>query len=133
LQQGQVRAFLSVKYHADGGNRAHVEQLCAALAQAGYEVLCVVRNLEAWGQVRFPPDELMRRTFELLASCDVVVVDLCEKGVGVGIEAGYACARSIPVVAMARQGCDISATLQGIARRVFWYGDYADIPRLFVS
>jgi 2'-deoxynucleoside 5'-phosphate N-hydrolase len=127
-----MKVFLSIKYHEDHANREHIEQVCDVLAQRGCETFCVARDLEEWGRVAFTPGELMRRTFTALEACDLVLVDLSEKGVGVGIEAGYAHARSMPLAAMARRGRDISATLQGLARQVFWYDDAADIARLLV-
>jgi 2'-deoxynucleoside 5'-phosphate N-hydrolase len=124
-------AYLAVKYHPDQANRAHIENLLAALEQAGYEPLCVVRDLEHWGQTTFDSPVLMRNTFRLMESCDVAVIDLAEKGVGVGIEAGYACARGQPVVAIAPLGSDISTTLQGIANAVYSYADYSALTTFF--
>jgi nucleoside 2-deoxyribosyltransferase len=125
------RAYLAVKFHADQANRAHIENLLQALERAGYEAVCVVRDLEHWGEIAFDPPDLMRRMFELLESSDLVVVDLAEKGVGVGIEAGYARARGQPVVAVAPAGLDISTTLQGIASAVYSYADYAALADFF--
>jgi len=60
----------------------------------------------------------------------VVLVDLTEKGVGLGIEAGYAYANGIPIVTIAQTGADISETLRGIASTVFFYTDYTDLAHL---
>ena len=59
------------------------------------------------------------------------MVDLTEKGVGLGIEAGYAYAKQIPIVVIARKGSDISATLQGIAKKLFLYDEFEDLNQLF--
>jgi 2'-deoxynucleoside 5'-phosphate N-hydrolase len=127
------RAYLAVKFHADQANRAHIENLLQALEQAGNETVCVVRDLEHWGEIAFDAPDLMRRTFELMESCDWVVIDLAEKGVGVGIEAGYAYAHSLPVLAVAPAGLDISTTLQGIANAVYSYADYAALADFFMG
>jgi nucleoside 2-deoxyribosyltransferase len=73
-----------------------------------YYTMCIVRDVEKWGGVRLSPETLMARTFEEIDSSDLAVIDLTEKGVGVGIEAGYAHASGIPVVVIARKGADIS-------------------------
>ena len=65
----------------------------------------------------------MRRSFAAIDKSDFVLVELSEKGVGLGIEAGYAYARKIPVLTMAREGQDISTTLQGISAQTFTYDD----------
>jgi 2'-deoxynucleoside 5'-phosphate N-hydrolase len=90
--------------------------------------VCVVRDVEDWGRVELEPSELMRRTFELIDSVDVAIIELSEKGVGLGIEAGYAYACRVPVVALHRNGTDMSTTLAGIAHRVLPYaGDRLDV------
>ncbi len=114
-------AYLAIKYHADGANRPRIEALTTALTAAGIDTVCVVRDLEAWGQIHFAPDELMRRAFALLDASDLLVVELTEKGVGVGIEAGYAFARGIPILTVAQRGTDISTTLRGVSRAVLRY------------
>jgi hypothetical protein len=125
-----VKVFLSIKYHPNQRNREHIEAVSAALEKIGYQTLCVARDVERWGQVRLSPQELMARTFEAIDACEVLLVDLTEKGVGLGIETGYAHARGIPVLVIARHGSDIPRTLQGMAQRVFWYQSPDDLKDL---
>lgn len=125
-----LKAYLAIKFHPSGANRARIERVCAALEAAGIESVCVIRDLEQWGAVHFEPGELMRRSFELLDGCDLLVVELTEKGVGIGIEAGYAHAKGIPVVTIAEVGADISETLRGISREVLNYQTSAELAEL---
>ncbi len=120
-----MKAYLAIKYHPDHQNRSWIENISAALAQNGFETVCIARDVEQWGQVHLSPAELMQRSLAEIDTSDVVVVELTEKGVGVGIEAGYAYARYIPIITIARKGADISATLQGISQKLFLY-DNAD-------
>lgn len=122
-----MRVFLSIKFHADMRNRARVERVLDALVRAGHEPVCVVRDLEQWGAVQYPADELMRLTFDLIESCDLLLVELTEKGVGLGLEAGFAYSRGIPVVTIAQRGAELSTTLQGISR---WTATYIGDPDL---
>lgn len=121
----EMKAYLAIKYHPDNANRPLIEALSHALARGGYETVCVVRDVERWGEVHLPPEELMRASFAALDTCDLVVVELTEKGVGIGIEAGYAWARGIPILTLAQRGADVSTTLQGISRAVVWYDGVA--------
>jgi 2'-deoxynucleoside 5'-phosphate N-hydrolase len=126
-----VRALLSIKFHPDQANRARIEKILAALEGQGIQAMCVVSDLEDWGQRHYSPAELMRLTFAEVVACDVLVVDLAEKGVGVGIEAGYAYACGKPVVVIAPLGADVSNTLAGIARQVLRYHeDLSNLPDL---
>ena len=128
-----MQAYISIKYHPDNKNRERIEKISAALAQCGFETVCVVRDVEKWGQVTFDPRELMQKTFDEIDASHVVVLDLTEKGVGVGIEAGYAHARGLPIVTIASKGSDISTTLRGISHRVFLYGAYDELVSFFTS
>lgn len=126
-----MRAYLAIKYHSNNQNRMLIEQISAALAKHGFETVCITRDVEQWGQVHFTPTELMQRSFAEIEASDIVVVELTEKGVGLGIEAGYAYARGISLITIARKGSDVSTTLQGISQQVFLYDDFDELPRFF--
>ena len=125
------KAYLALKHHPDGSNRPLIEALSACLAKQGFETFRVFRDLEDWGRVTFDSAELMRLSLAAIDSSDLVVVELSEKGVGVGIEAGYAFARQIPVVTLARQGADISDTLRGISTQVLAYANWTELDTFF--
>ena len=93
--------------------------------------MCITRDIENWGQVELSPAELMQRSFAAIESSHIIVVDLTEKGVGLGIEAGYAYAVKIPVVVIAQAGSDISTTLKGISQKLFLYKTFEDLVKFF--
>jgi nucleoside 2-deoxyribosyltransferase len=126
-----MRAYIAIKYHPDSRNRPAIEQISCALEQNGFDTICLARDLEDWGRVQFSPEELMQRAFEAINASDLVVVDLTEKGVGIGIEAGYAWAKRKPILTIAQTGADISATLQGISQWVLQYDSLDELPGLF--
>lgn len=116
-----MKVFLSVKYHADQNNRPRIEAILAALEKCGHQTLCIVRDVECWGQIHFDENELMRRTFAEIDDSNLVLVDLTEKGVGIGIEVGYAFGKHIPIVTITERDADVSSTLRGISRTVLRY------------
>jgi nucleoside 2-deoxyribosyltransferase len=126
-----MKAFLSIKYFADHRNKNRIQAISSALKQNGIDSVCIARDVEKWSTVAFEPNELMARTFQEIDSCDWVIIDLTEKGVGVGIEAGYAHAKKIPIITIANKGADISNTLRGISRHVFLYDDFNALVRFF--
>ena len=67
------------------------------------------------GEGVFHPRWTYEKTFQIIDDSDVVIIDLSEKGVGLGIEAGYAYSRGIPVIAIANKP-NISTTLLGISK-----------------
>ena len=126
-----MRAYISIKYRADNSNRNCIEKIASALEQNGFETVCITRDIEKWGQIELSPEELMQRTFAEIDSSHLIVVDLTEKGVGLGIEAGYAYAKGIPITVIAKKGSDISATLQGISQQLFLYDEFDDLTHFF--
>ncbi|MDE0299876.1 MAG: nucleoside 2-deoxyribosyltransferase [Candidatus Poribacteria bacterium] len=126
-----MKAYISIKYHADNNNKEYIENITSALGRNGIETVCIARDIEKWGEVQMSPHELMQEAFAEIDSSDLLVGDLTEKGVGLGIEAGYAYARQIPIVVIARQGSDISTTLQGIARKLFLYDEFEELTDFF--
>ena len=126
-----MKAYLGIKFHPDHRNRATIERIAQILDANGFEAHCVVRDIERWGEVQMTPHDLMAATFTLIRSCQLVVIELTEKGVGLGIEAGYAHAQGIPIMTIAQNGSDISATLQGISADVFLYTDWDELHNFF--
>jgi len=107
-----------------------VEEIAGALARHGHQLVNIQRDIEQWGRYHFPPPELMERTFAAIDSSDAVLVEFSEKGVGLGIEAGYAHARGKPVYVAAREDSPVSDTLRGIASRIHHYSEVDEIAEL---
>ena len=126
-----MKAYISIKYRADNSNKNCIEKIASALEQSGFETVCITRDIEKWGQIELSPEELMQRTFTEIDLSHLIVVDLTEKGVGLGIEAGYAYAKGIPIAVIAKKGSDISTTLQGISQQLFLYDEFDDLIRFF--
>lgn len=126
-----MKAYLGIKFHADNRNRDRIERISMALAACGYQCICVTRDVEEWGARHFSPQKLMNRTFAIIRECDISIIDLTEKGVGLGIEAGYAFALKKPLYTIAHIGSDISTTLKGISTQVRHYQEPDDLIEFF--
>lgn len=116
-----MQIYLAIKYDPRGENRPLIEEICGHLTSQGHQVTCVVRDIEKWGAITYVPAELMRLSLRAIDNADLVLVEFSEKGVGLGIEAGYAHAQGKPMIVVARQGSAISTTMQGIADQVIFY------------
>lgn len=122
-----MKAYIGIKYHEDYNNKSVVDKISSNLEKKGYETICIVRDIRDDEQTRYTSNELMELTFEKINACDLVVIELTEKGVGLGIEAGYAYAKEIPIITMAKRGFDIYETLVGISNRIIIYDDIENI------
>lgn len=74
-------AYLVIKFHTDHRNKQKIAMISHALEQCGYSVTCITRDIEKWGATSYTPQDLMRRTFEIIRESDIVIIDLSEKGV----------------------------------------------------
>lgn len=122
-----MKAYIGIKYHEDYRNKTIVDKISSMLEEKGYETICIVNDINSKNKVPFSPEELMKITFDSIDTCNLVIIDLTEKGVGLGIEAGYAYAKGIPIITIAKNGSDISETLEGISNKVLFYNKIEDL------
>lgn len=71
--------------------------------------------------------ELMDQALAKIEESDVLIVELSHKSIGVGIEAGYAKAKGIPIIYIHRKDTEIKQVMNGIAELVITYEDVEDV------
>lgn len=131
LKKGiHMKAYIGIKYYQDYSNQLTIEGISSILEEKGYETICLARDFDAQDEIISDPQTLMKSTVQKIDHCDLVVIDLSEKGVGLGIEAGYAFAKGIPIITIAKIGSEISETLEGISERVIFYNNMEDLKDL---
>ena len=122
-----MQIYLAIKFHSDNQNQQLIESIVGHLSDQGHSVICAVRDFENWGAKTFKPQELLFKAFEAIESSDIVLIEATEKGMGVGIEAGFAYARKKAVVTIAKHGAAISINLKSLSSRVIYYSDVCEI------
>lgn len=115
------QAYIGIKYYEDNRNRPEIDLLTSKLEEAGYTAVCITRDVEKWGAVHLSPQELMQRTFAVIDQSDLVVMEMSEKGVGLGIEAGYARAKGKYLLVILQKERELSSTMAGIATKIIRY------------
>jgi CoA-transferase family III len=113
------RVYLAIKYHADNSNQNLIETISGAFESRGCEVVNVARDLEHWGEIQFKPVDLMRKSFELIRSSDVLLLEFSEKGVG-----------GKRIIVIAKTSSEISNTLAGISSEIYFYDSKIDLERI---
>jgi 2'-deoxynucleoside 5'-phosphate N-hydrolase len=126
-----VKIFLSIKHYADNRNKQLIEDISSLLTSKGFETINICRDIEKWGKLDLSPQKLMFETFRALDRCDIVLIELSVKGVGLGIEAGYAFARNKPIITIANREANISKSLEGISTAKFTFGSLDDLDQFF--
>lgn len=126
------QAYIGIKYYEDNRNQSEIAQLSRQLEQAGYTTVCIARDVEKWGTIRLSPSELMQQTFTVIDQSDLIVMEMSEKGVGLGIEAGYAYAQGKYLLVLLQKERDLSSTMAGIATKIIRYDtlDQLDLTNL---
>ena len=124
-----MKAYLAIKYHEDNKNKELIENMIKILSEKDIDAIIVCRDYEKWGEVKFEHSKLMKLTFECIDESDFLLIEFSEKGVGLGIEAGYAYSKGIPIIVIAKIGSDISNTLKGISKEIIFYADLEDLKR----
>jgi len=71
--------------------------------------------------------ELMALALQKVDESDLVLVELSNKSVGVGIEAGYAKARGKTIIYLHKTGTNIKQAMNGIADHVVEYEQVEDV------
>lgn len=115
------QAYIGIKYYEDNRNQPEITQLSRQLEQSGYKTVCIARDVEKWGAVHLPPPELMQHTFTEIDRSDLIVMEMSEKGVGLGIEAGYAYAKGKYLLIVLKNERELSSTMAGIASKIIRY------------
>lgn len=123
MSADQADVYLAIKFHADHRNRELVDRISAIFDEHGMTTVCAARDFEEWGQVSLAAQDLMQTSFHAIRNCAAVVVEFSEKGVGLGIEVGYASALDTPVFVLLRPSAQLSTTLEGASTNVFRYSD----------
>ncbi len=125
-------AFMSIKYYEGDKTKKIIEDITEALKEAGIKNCVLIRDVEDWGRIHLTSDSLMPDyAFPRMRNSDMLIVEFSEKGVGLGVGAGYCYGVGVPIYIIAKEGSDISSTIEGLARAVIFYQEPKDITKAF--
>ena len=71
--------------------------------------------------------EMMKIAFEEIDKCDFLIAELTTKSIGVGIEIGYAFAKSKPVFYLHKKGAEYSTTAAGCSNYIIEYKNASNL------
>jgi len=73
--------------------------------------------------------EMMQQAMNDIDSCDLLIAETSHKGIGIGIEAGYAKAKGKAVIYLRQKNAGHSTTVSGISHFQIVYSDTNDLQR----
>lgn len=126
-----MKVFLSIKYYDDMKNKNLIEKICSALEECDVEPFVFAKNVQNYGKCEFSAEEIMKIAFNEINSSDVLLIDATELSIGIGIEAGYAFSKKIPIYLIASKDAYVSNSIKGIALKSLFYDNPEEIKKLF--
>jgi nucleoside 2-deoxyribosyltransferase len=118
------RAFLSVSFHHRQQLEAEFEQIINVLRQVGIEAVdFVIMYPFRAGEER----AMMKLAMSEIAKSDLLIAEVSEKAIGVGIEVGCAAALGKPVIYLHKTGVEYSTTVGGLAAETITYDNLQDL------
>lgn len=127
------KAFMSLKFHDGEEDKKKIDDLTNALLLAGIENVVMARDVEKYGKAVLPEGTKLMPdyAFPTMKKCDMLIVEFSEKGVGLGISAGYAYAIGLPIYVIAKTGSDISLTMKNLAKEIIFYDNINELTEKF--
>ena len=127
------KAFMSLKFDAGEDDKKKIDDLTNALLLAGIENVVMARDVEKYGKAVLPEGtKLMPNyAFPTMKKCDMLIVEFSEKGVDLGIGAGYAYAIGLPIYVIAKTGSDISLTMKNLAKEIIFFDNINELTEKF--
>ncbi len=128
-----IKAFMSLKFHDGDADKKKIDDITVALNKAGIENYVMARDCEKYGEFPIPKGLNLMPDFAFpkMAESDILIVEFTEKGVGLGMGAGFAYALDKPIYVIAKTGSDISSTMQSVAREIIFYDKPEDLTPRF--
>lgn len=128
-----LHSFFALKFHEGDEDKAKVEAIEKALNKAGIEITLMARDVEKWGGAYIPDGKTLMKdyAFPAMLQCDCNIIEFSEKGVGLGINAGFCFANGKPIYIIAKKNSDISTTISNIATEVIFYEQPEDLIEPF--
>ena len=127
------KAFMSLKFHDGEEDKKKIDDLTNALLLAGIKNVVMARDVEKYGKAVLPEGTKLMPdyAFPTMKKCDMLIVEFSEKGVDLGIGAGYAYAIGLPIYVIAKTGSDISLTMKNLAKEIIFYDNINELTEKF--
>lgn len=119
-----MKAYISISYSKRLVFEAEVNTIRKVLETHRVESFIFVDYFKfVNGQER----QMMKEALKRLDECDLLIAETSDKAIGIGVEAGYAKAKGIPVIYLRREDAEHSTTVAGISDVQIIYHDINDL------
>ena len=119
-----MTAYISIGYQQRKNLSKELNAITGVLQQFHIEPFVFV------DQYSFTADEekqMMQQAMAAIDSCDLLIAETSEKGIGIGVEVGYAKAKGKPIIYCRQQEAEHSTTVSGMSDFHLIYRDTEDL------
>jgi nucleoside 2-deoxyribosyltransferase len=114
------KAYLSISYTNRKNLQAEVDAMRQVLAENEIELFVFVDTYQFSANAF---RGMMQQAFTDIEACDLLIAEVSEKAIGVGIEIGYTVAKEKPVLYLRNSSAEYSTTAAGSADHIIAYDD----------
>ena len=119
-----TKAYISISYNKRQELNDELQSIIKTLREFHIKPFVFVDNF------KFSSDqekEMMAQALLSIDDCDLLIAETSDKGIGIGVEVGYAKAKGKPVIYMRNKNADHSTTVSGLSDSQIIYDDVKDL------
>lgn len=124
-----MKAYISISYQRRRSLNTAITAIMSVLEEHQVESFVFVDHYKF---EESQEEEMMRSALGELEQCDLLIAETSHKGIGIGIEAGYAKAKNKPVVYLRHKDAEHSTTLSGASDHRVIYKNTDDLQQQLV-
>ena len=121
-----MRAYISVSYSKIHSLRNILNCISATLNENNIEpfIFCDHYSFDIADE-----QAMMQQALADIDRCDLLIAEVSDKAIGIGVEAGYAKGKQKPVLYLRQKDCEHSSTLSGISDYSIVYNGTDDLEQ----
>ena len=119
-----MKAYISISYHKRKGMEAEVHAIKEILLNHKIKPFVFVDEFEFRSEKE---SEMMQQAMRSIDDSDLLIAETSDKGIGIGIEVGYAKAKGKTVIYLRNKNAEHSTTISGMSDFQIAYIDINDL------
>ena len=119
-----MQAYISISFSKKNELEKEVQAIKNALGKFGISGFVFVDEYQFSAKQE---KKMMQKAMEDVEKSAILIAEVSEKGIGIGIEVGYAKAKNIPVIYVRNSSSEHSTTVSGIADFKIIYENVIDL------
>lgn len=119
-----MKAYISISYNKRHELNDELQSIIETLKEFHIKPYVFVDNFKFSSEQE---KEMMYQAMKSINDCDLLIAETSDKGIGIGVEVGYAKAKGKPVIYIRSKSAEHSTTVSGISDHQIIYSDINDL------